>query len=218
MIDIKINEELKEFCPNLTLGIITANVHVEDSSKELLEDIDNELEKYINLSLEDVLVLDGIKESRYSYKSLGKDPSRYRLSSESLLRRIVKGKDLYRVNNIVDICNLVSIISKNSVGIYDLDKVKGNIEFKIGKADPYEGIGRGIINIENMPVLYDCLGPFGSSTSDSIRTMVTSNTKNILMNIISFQGETKLKEYIEYSVALLTKYGYGKNIHPYIIN
>jgi len=80
-----------------------------------------------------------------------------------------------------------------------------------------EEVLQAIEQSENMPVLYDAIGPFGSSTSDSIRTMVTSDTNNILMNIISFQGETKIKEYIEYSVKLITKYGYGENNNTFVV-
>jgi len=217
LIAIKIDNKLKEKCPNLNLGIITANVKYQEHNSQLWNEIDKVVKQTEKISLEEVLLLNGIKESRDGYKSLGKDPSRYRLSSESLLRRIVKGKGLYKVNNIVDINNLVSIISRNSVGVYDLDKIKGDVIFKIGGNEIYEGIGRGIINIENIPLLYDELGPFGSPTSDSTRTMIGETTDRILVNIISFKGKCKLQEYIDYCKSLLIKYADGKDINSEII-
>jgi DNA/RNA-binding domain of Phe-tRNA-synthetase-like protein len=50
----------------------------------------------------------GLREARQLYKSFNMDPSRHRPSSEALLRRVLKGQDLYRINNVVDACNLSS--------------------------------------------------------------------------------------------------------------
>jgi DNA/RNA-binding domain of Phe-tRNA-synthetase-like protein len=195
MIDISISEDLKKICPNVTLGCIQANVCLYKHNEELWNEINKvciELKKKI--TLQDISKLPNNKESREAYKKLGKDPSRYRVSSEALLRRILKENKLYQVNNIVDINNLISITSYYSVGCYDVDKLNHPVIFTIGKkGEPYEGIGRGSINIEKLPVLYDTVGPFGSATSDSERTMVTMETNRIFMNIISFNGKKSYK-------------------------
>ncbi|WP_456060318.1 phenylalanine--tRNA ligase beta subunit-related protein, partial [Brachyspira pilosicoli] len=79
--------------------------------------------------------------------------------------------------NIVDINNLISLHTCYSVGTYDLDKVKGSITFTVGEENErYEGIGRGSINLENLPVFEDEDGKFGSTTSDSIKAMITNDT------------------------------------------
>ena len=219
MIQIKISKELKQSCPDITLGCIQANVYVQPSCKELEMRIDNTANKLrTEMSLEEISALANIKESREAYKRLGKDPSRYRLSSEALIRRILQGKKVYRINNIVDINNLVSIISFHSVGSYDVDKIKPPVIFASGQAGgAYKGIGKDFINIENLPVFSDSQGNFGSPTSDSERTMITNESSNIVMNIISFSGKEDLDQYLNYAQQLLEKYADGKNFASQIV-
>ena len=144
-----------------------------------------------------------IQSSREGYKTLGKEPSRYRLSAEALLRRIVKGKGLYHINNAVDALNLVSAKSGFSIGGYDVDKIEGSIKLGIGKnGEPYQAIGRGALNIEYLPVFRDDLGAFGSPTSDSVRTMVTEKTTKFLMLFFNFGGHENLERTLKETVNL----------------
>ena len=123
-----------------------------------------------------------IKATRQAYKRLGKDPSRYRPASEALLRRVLQGKGLFRVNPLVDVNNLVSLATGVPSGLYDLDQVRPPITFRPGRTgESYDGIGRGPINLENLPLLADEEGPFGSATSDGERTKVGANTDRVLM-------------------------------------
>lgn len=208
MVKIKISDELKKKCPQVAIGCIEADVDVYDGCDKLWKLIDNRCSTIReSIAQSDILEIKNIDTSRKAYKNLGKDPSRYRLSSESLVKRVVKGMALYKVNNIVDINNLISLKSFCSVGTYDLDKVSGVIYFNVGgEKERYDGIGRGSINIENLPVFEDDKGKFGSTTSDSVRAMITKDTKHILMNIISFNGDEELNDYIDYGVELLKKY------------
>ncbi|TNE67192.1 MAG: hypothetical protein EP335_02350 [Alphaproteobacteria bacterium] len=117
---------------------------------------------------------------RMAFKLTGKDPSRYRPSSEALTRRVVAGKGLYAVNNVVDSGNLVSLVTGLPVGCYDADKVEGDMLLRVGlEGENYDGVGRGAINLEGLPVLFDDKGPFGSPFSDSGRTAVTEATRRI---------------------------------------
>lgn len=208
MAEIKISDKLREKCPQVAIGCIEANVDVYDGCDKLWKLIDNKCQTLKETIIQnDILKIKNIEASRKAYKSLGKDPSRYRLSSESLVKRVVKDMGLYKVNNVVDINNLISLKSFCSVGTYDLDKISNIIYFNVGgKGENYEGIGRGLINIENLPVFEDEKGKFGSTTSDSVRAMITKDTKHILMNIISFNGDGELSDYIDYSIELLKKY------------
>lgn len=218
MIDIKISDNLKEKCSEVVIGCIEAKVKVSDFNEALWNEIVMQCNKVEKLELKDVLEIENIKSSRNAYKKLGKDPSRYRLSSESLLRRVVKEKGLYKVNNIVDINNLVSLVTCNSVGTYDLDKIGSNIFFTVGnEGETYEGIGRGVINLESLPVFEDEEGKFGSTTSDSLRAMITKDTKRILMNIISFNGDKELNKYVDYAKGLLERYAEAEEIESRII-
>jgi DNA/RNA-binding domain of Phe-tRNA-synthetase-like protein len=149
-------------------------------------------ELHATLKTEQISSLPAIRASRHAYKATGKDPARYRLSAEALLRRAVKDKELYRINNIVDLLNLVSISTGFSIGGYDAKKIAGTIELGIGKKDePYTAIGRGLLNIEGLPVFRDNAGAFGSPTSDSERTAVASGIERFLMIIVGF-GENQL--------------------------
>ena len=61
--------------------------------------------------------------------------------------------------------------------------------FRPGRDDEsYTGIGRGAIRLARIPVFVDAEGPFGSTTSDSERSMVTLQTVRLLLLVISYCG------------------------------
>lgn len=214
---ITIDNKLSKICPNIQLGCIQYTATVKKENKELWEEISN-IAKNIESSMviEDIAKEKNIYNSRQLYKKLGKEPNRYRISSESLLRRILQKKGLYKINNIVDCNNLISITSKFSVGSYDVDKIGQNLTLKIGsKLDSYKGIGKDIINTENLPVFADENGAYGSPTSDSERAMITDNTKNILTVLISFENDN-LENHMKNAIEILEKYANAKNIETNI--
>jgi DNA/RNA-binding domain of Phe-tRNA-synthetase-like protein len=208
MQEISLSTILKSRCPNLRLGCILAKVKVDGSVRELLVEVDDRI-KLIRqaLIIEEISKIPTIASSRKAYKACGKDPARYRLSAEALLRRVVSGKGLYHINNVVDQLNLVSIATGFSIGGYDADQIVGEVVFGIGNpAEPYSGIGRGELNIENLPVFRDDLGAFGTPTSDSTRTGVTGQTQRFLMILIDFEGDHMLDEAMQLAERLLKSY------------
>lgn len=209
---IFIDDKIHEKCDNIAIGSIEAYVNVSDDNEKLWEVINEKVKEVEeNIEVKDICNLPSISDSRIAYKKFGKDPSRYRLSSEALYRRIARGLGLYKVNNIVDINNLISLESAYSVGTYDLDKVKGDIHFTVAnEGECYVGIGKGELNISNLPVFYDDIDKFGSTTSDCVRAMITKDSKHILMNIISFNGDEKLEKYINLGCELLEKFADAK--------
>ena len=216
---IVVDEKLLEKC-NVSLGCLFYNTNVIKNNEELWNYLEKEviIEIKKKYTLENLTNQVNIKSSRDAYKFLGKEPSRYRVSSEALIRRILQGKDLYKINNVVDTNNLISIKTGYSVGSYDLKNVEGNIEFRIGKnGEKYKGIGKDIINIENLPVFSDDIGAFGSPTSDSIRAMITENSKEILTIIISFNGKTGLGDAIILAKEYLIKHANAEIINSIII-
>lgn len=215
MIPVSINNDLKTCVPELTLYCIESDVTLQSRNLELWKTIETKTEELAaTLQTEDISKLPAIAASRTAYKSCGKDPARYRLSAEALLRRITQRKSLYRVNNVVDLLNLTSISTGFSIGGYDADKISGEIAFGIGKKnEPYEAIGRGVMNIESLPVFRDKKGAFGSPTSDSVRTSVTMDTKRFLMIIINFGTEEEKEiEAAKIAIDFLKKYANAKNI------
>ena len=145
---------------------------------------------------------------------MGKDPNRYRVSSEALCRRVVKGMDLYRINTLVDLINLVSMCSGYSIGGFDADKIVGDmVTLGVGRHDEkFEGIGRGLLNVEGLPLYRDAVGGIGSPTSDEERTKITMSTVRLQMQINAFGEEMPLADTIDWSVSLLEKYASAKNL------
>lgn len=209
---IIIDDKIKGKCSNVVIGSIEAYVSVTEDSEPLWNMIDEKTKEIENnIAVNEISKIKNIADSRAAYKAFGKDPSRYRLSSEALYRRVARGLGLYKVNNVVDINNLVSLRSAFSVGTYDLDKLNGEIHFTIAdEGETYVGIGKGELNIANLPVFYDDKGKFGSTTSDSVRAMINTDAKHILMNIISFNGESELEKYMDEACEYLEKFANGK--------
>jgi DNA/RNA-binding domain of Phe-tRNA-synthetase-like protein len=163
--------------------------------------------------MEEINKRPAIYATREAYKKLGKDPNRYRPSAEALCRRILKDMPLYKINTLVDLINLVSLKTGYSIGGFDADKIKGDVQLGVGTADDvFEGIGRGLLNIEGLPVYRDEKGGIGTPTSDEERTKLSLETTRLLMIINGYSGEKGLQEATEYSIDLLKKYANATNI------
>ncbi|MBM3286333.1 MAG: hypothetical protein FJY88_03125 [Candidatus Eisenbacteria bacterium] len=123
---------------------------------------------------------EALQPARRLYHAIGIDPSKTRPSSESLLRRVLQGKELYRVNAIVDAANLASLTMLLPVGLYDAAKIEPPVSLRLGReGEEYEGIRKDKIHLTGRPALIDQIGPFGNPTSDSLRTCVTENTERV---------------------------------------
>jgi DNA/RNA-binding domain of Phe-tRNA-synthetase-like protein len=191
---VTIDVELKKKCPRAALGCVSAKVHASTSPEPLAVELNDKVAEILRLpEPRAVLECASILATRAAYKALGKDPARYRGSAEALLRRVIAGKGLPRINAVVDVINLISVESRLPVGLYDLAHVSGDIVFRAGRpGETYKGIGKYDLNLEGLPLFADGLGPHGSATSDSERTMVTSETREVLAIIVSFAGEENL--------------------------
>src|SRR6267154_3961504 len=205
---IKIDAKLKAKCPRTALACLTARVQPGASPAALLQEMKTRESEIGKLPFpRGVLESPQVETVRKAYKALGKDPARYRGSAEALLRRIVAGKGFPQINAVVDVINLVSVESRLPIGLYDLGHVTGEIIFRAGRAgETYKGIGKYDLNLEGLPLFADDAGPHGSATSDSERTVVTAETKEILAVIISFGGAEGLERWAQRMSALLTQH------------
>ena len=212
---IEIEQEIKDACPDMKIGLIRADVVNSETSDELWTEIE-EASRRIRESYELSWInkRPAIVANRNLYKRMGKDPNRYRVSSEALCRRVVKGMDLYRINTLVDLINLVSMCSGYSIGGFDADKIVGDmVTLGVGRHDEkFEGIGRGLLNVEGLPLYRDAVGGIGSPTSDEERTKITMSTVRLQMQINAFGEEMPLADTIEWSVSLLEKYASAENL------
>lgn len=215
--DIKINigKDILEVCPDFKMAAINCKVKNSSYNKDLWDEI-NEFTYYFtqHYKMEEIKNRTAIEATRMVYKKLGKDPNRYRPSGEALCRRLIKGQGLYQIDTLVDLINLVSLKTGYSIGGFDADKISGNIVLGVGKADePFEAIGRGMMNIEGLPVYRDSIGGIGNPSSDEERTKITADTTHLLMLINGYSGLEGLNEAVEYSISLLKKYAYANTIN-----
>jgi len=123
---------------------------------------------------------------RAMYKRVGLDPTKTRPSSEALLRRVRKGDPLPRINSMVDVCNWCSLEFQLPYGLYDADRIAGDVELRMGRAgEQYGGIRKDDVHVGGRIALADAAGVFGNPTSDSARTMVTTNTTRGLLVVFA---------------------------------
>ena len=217
---VTIDGALKKKCPRTALGCVTARVEAVGSPAALTAELKTRESEIQKLPFpRGVLGSPQVEATRAAYKALGKDPARYRGSAEALLRRVVGGKGLPEINAVVDVINLVSVESRLPVGLYDLGHVVGEIVFRAGKSgETYKGIGKYDLNLEGLPLFADTVGPHGSATSDSERTMVTAATREVLAVIVSFAGAESLERWTERLEALLQQYASGTEIRRTIVS
>lgn len=71
---------------------------------------------------------------REVYSSMGAKPSKYRSSLEALIRRVVKGQELWNVSSVVDCYNCASVATLLAMGAHDTAKVDGVISLRYGRA------------------------------------------------------------------------------------
>lgn len=219
MIQVKIDQRILDACPKCRIGLISATVINEPTCDALWEEIEaaaSEIkERYELLEINQRPAIAG---TRHLYKALGKDPSRYRVSSEALCRRIIRGLGIYRLTTLIDVVNLVSIKSGYAISGLDGNAIAGDtLTMSVGTAqDVYNGIGRGLLNIEGMPVYRDAMGPIATPTSDEERTKFTEQTVKAQININAFAPEMPLEEAVDWMTSLLQKYAHATNVETSI--
>lgn len=216
MHDITVSADFKAICPNFLGRAIFAEVKNAPTPAGLWDEINALIEKLRkNFSTQTIKERPGIAATRAAYRAMGKDPSRYRPACEQLARRVLQGKGLYSVDTLVDLGNLVSLSCGYSTGAIDADKIGGRkIELGIGlENEAYEGIGRGPLNIANLPVYRDETGAFATPTSDSTRTMLSPATRHLLLLINGYDGDRQnIDRAATLTAELLVKYAQGRNL------
>ena len=207
---IVVSPDIHSVCRRFVGACVDAIVFNSSYCQPLWDEINTMGNKYRStLTTESLKQLSGIAATRRVYRACGKDPSRYRPASEALIRRMLMGKSLYQIDTLVDLINLASIAYGYSIGGFDADKFDGEIlTLGIGRSgEPYEGIGRGMINIEGLPVYRDATGGVGTPTSDNERTKLTLQTKHLVVLINGYDGnENNVQANAEYIQDLLRKY------------
>lgn len=210
MIKVIVSDEIERVCPGFVGACVEADVVNTPYCEGLWEEIRALGEQYkATLTTESLKEMSGIAATRRVYKACGKDPSRYRPASEQLIRRMLQGKELYQIDTLVDLINLASIRFGYSIGGFDASKFVGDtLTLGIGRAgEPYEGIGRGMLNIEGLPVYRDAVGGVGTPTSDNERTKITIDTRHLVVLINGYDGnEEQVRANAEFILDLVRRY------------
>ena len=213
--EIIIEPIIRQAAPGLKVVTIEADVYNSPTPQALIDELQAAAEKIKSTyELSMINKRPAVAATRKAYKALGKEPNRYRPSSEALCRRIVKDMGLYYINSLVDLINVVSIASGYSIGGFDVDKISGDtLTLGAGReGEDFEGIGRGALNIASMPVYRDMTGGVGTPTSDNERTKLDLTTKRLLMCINIYGEEMPAEETVELSKSLLKKYCNATNL------
>ena len=192
--NIIVSNEIESVCPQFAGAAVEALVVNTPRSEGLWAEIDALCENYKQqFDTTSIKQLPGVEATRRVYRACGKDPSRYRPSSEALIRRVVQGKNLYQIDTLVDLINLALGVGK--------------------KDEPYEGIGRGILNIEGMHVYRDSKGGVGTPTSDNERTKIELSTTHLFVIVNGYDGNREtVNANARYIKDLLERFAEGKDI------
>ena len=208
--NIFVSQEIEAVCPGFVGACVEAQVVNSRYCAELWDEIHQMEERFRReLTTESLKELSGIAATRRVYKACGKDPSRYRPASEQLIRRMLQGKELYQIDTLVDLVNLASIAFGYSIGGFDADRFVGDtLTLGVGReGEPYEGIGRGLLNIAGLPVYRDAEGGVGTPTSDHERTKITLTTTHVLVLVNGYDGnEQQVVATARYMQELFRKY------------
>src|SRR5579872_7214224 len=189
---LQLDESLKTRIPGVTFGMVTIQgVTVQERDERLWQQVETLCQQQAReFALERLAEYAQIAAVRGLQKSFGFDPTRYRPSSEALLRRVLKGQGLYQINTAVDVNNLCSLEFLLPMCIYDLRNVAGQIVVRVGEpGEEYPGIGRQVFQIAHKVIIADDHGIMGSTVSDSERTKVTTATTDILLAIYAPVGK-----------------------------
>ena len=212
---INVSEEVRTACPAFVGAAVSLTLTNTDYSPQLWAEINRELDEYrLRYTTESIKDMPSIQATRRAYKALGKDPSRYRPSGEALVRRTLQGKSLYRINTAVDLVNLASIAYGYSIGGFDADRIVGDtLTLGVGReGEPYEGIGRGLVNICGLPVYRDAAGGIGTPTTDNERTKLSLATTHLLAIVNGYDGDREqVERCARYILQLAERFAGGRD-------
>ncbi len=212
-IKLSIDDSILANCPDCRIGcLVIHNASIVGSSPSLSQEflkLQNEVAKIYNI--EGLTHLPPVMAVRTMYKKLDFDPTRYRPASEALVRRVLQHKGVYYVNSAVDASNYCSLKYLMPFGLYDLDKIEGDVVYRRAHDGTYVNIGGHPVSTEGKPFLSDAQGVFGNPTSDSRRTAVSLATRNLLSVIFAGSGITKeeLTPILQFTGDMLTRYNGG---------
>lgn len=200
---IEMAEKIVQAVPGLKLGINHYTKITVSESPQMLKGRLQLFQEQLFFELEDKSVTDflGIQEWRAVWKMLGSDPNRYRHSTEALMRRVKKQNYINPFHSAVDLNNFFSLQHEIPAGIYDFNKIVGNVRISVGSEETgYDGLNGRFNSLHNILLLKDDYSPFGSPFVDSVRTAVTTETTEAL-HVFFIRPSMNAEEALELTTA-----------------
>lgn len=213
---LQFEDIIRQKAPALTVALIEADITNTPTGDELWQQLTTVVDRiHQSYALDMVNKHPAIAATRAAYKLFGKEPNRYRPSAEALMRRAVKGLELYRLTAMVDLINLASIATGHSIGAFDADRIDGDVLcLGVGReGEPYEAIGRGMLNIAGLPVWRDRIGGVGTPTSDNDRTKISPDTRHVVITVNMYAPDPQPGQTADLIVDLMQRYCNARNIN-----
>ncbi|MFW9806806.1 MAG: B3/4 domain-containing protein [Candidatus Thorarchaeota archaeon] len=191
----------------LKVGMVILDELIVGQSTASFEEYEKETFNEIisQLTLDDAKDDPIFRSYRDLYWTFGMDPTKQRVSSEAVLRRILKGLNLWRISDVVDIINLASAYHKIPIGLVDTAKLKGNLVIrKATKGEIFQRIGGKTIVCRGREIVVaddEKIICFGYATHDSERTMITNDSRRAL---VLLYGSEKITQTILYEALRIT--------------
>ncbi len=207
MIRFQASQIIKERISGLKLGLLQAGgVTIRPSGEpfdQAIEKLRNQLrQKFAEIAPSEDTIVGHV---RRMYRRIGWEPTKYRPSSEKLIRRLLKNQSLYRINNFVDYGNLASASFHLPMGLYDSEAIEGQPVMDVGGLDEsYTSIAGNNSRATGKMILRDAVGIFGNPTADSARTALTEQSCNILA--VFFCPPEVSEDYLKQTLETLERY------------
>lgn len=191
---IRIEEQILKKYPSVQIGYLVAQVAIKKTDP-FVESVKQGLQSHLQeqgLNATNFTTHPAIATWREIYENqFHVKPKTYRSSVESLLKRVLTGKELWNICNVVDLYNCCSILSLLPMGGYDIRKISGDIHFRFGKTnETFRGLGeRESVAVHPDHVVYadeQRVICWLWNHKDSAETCIDESTESVLFFIDSF--------------------------------
>ncbi|MCP8321417.1 MAG: hypothetical protein H3Z52_10840 [archaeon] len=188
------------------------SIELEDFKEKIIKEVK---ENYDIERLKDVPIL---RAYRDFFWRVGIDPTKVRPAAEALIRRILGGKSIPSINNVVDAYNLASIKTEIALAAFDEDKIQGNLIMRfarkgekflgIGMEEPKELQGGEIVVSDNVKLV--AIYPY----RDADESKLNEKTRNVLLMVCGVPGisNESLINAKNIAIEYITKFCGGMNV------
>jgi DNA/RNA-binding domain of Phe-tRNA-synthetase-like protein len=194
-------------------------VHVEKSDAELERFKAESVQRFrSSYSLETLKDVPALRAYRDFFWRVGIDPTKIRPASEALLRRVLQGKDLPRINTLVDSYNIASMETHVPLAVFDAARVKGDMVMRMAVAgEKFKGIGmteEDTLSGSEVVVQDDraliAVYPYRDADSSKVAT----ETKDVLIMVCGVPGIelARLNEARKLSAQYVTRFCGGRTV------